>query len=137
MRIQITTLFHIAAIFSVATFTGCTTSKQASSQKKENIIVSSPQIAQLPSATVEEPVVVKSTSIPIESPAETLTMFKPFQFSDYDKANVRAHNHNPFYETDTLYISFNDYCMPLPDAKVISQYMTASRRNHTDRKSVV
>ena len=131
MRRQITTLFYIAAIFSAATFTGCTTSKQASSQKKENIIVSSPQIAQLPSATVEEPVEVKSAPIPIENPTETLIAFKPFQFSEYDKANVRAHNHNPFDEADTLYIAFNDYCMPLPGAKVISQYMAANRRNHT------
>ena len=128
---QVTTLFYIAAVVGTATFTGCTTSKQTSSQKKENIIVSSPQIAQIPSATADEPVAVKSTQIPIESPTETLIVFKPFQFSEYDKANVRAHNHNPFYEADTLYIAFNDYSMPLPDAKVISQYMAANRRNHT------
>ena len=131
MRKQVTTLFYIAAVFSVVIYTGCTASKQTSLQKKENIIVSSPQIAQLPSTAVDEPVAVKFTPIPFESPAETLAMFKPFQFSEYDKANVRARNHNPFYEADTLYIAFNDYCMPLPGAKVISQYMTASRRNHT------
>ena len=114
-------------------FSGCASSgKIGSSSKGGDIIVSSPQVKERPSVAVyEEKVEVKTAPIPIIEPTVKLLPFKSFNFTDSDRAHVRTRDHNPFNEGDTICISFENYSMPLPGAKVISQYMAANRKNHT------
>ena len=60
-----------------------------------------------------------------------LPLYREFIFTEYDRMHVRTINHNPFDVRDTMCISFeSNYCMPLPGAKIISQYMTPKRPTH-------
>ena len=86
----------------------------------------------IPEQALDVKAVANSIEISDEDTPFSLPPSYKFTFTEYDKAHVRTINHNPFEQSDTLYICFSSgYSMPLPGAKVISQYMAANRRTHT------
>ena len=115
-------------------FTGCTSSSKLASKKISNAVeekevkaiaaetapFSIPEVAE---AEVEENIEQEPLLIP----------YRELNFTEYDKSHVRTVDHNPFDVCDTMCVSFGGACfsMPLPGAKVISQYMTPRRPSHT------
>ena len=133
--IQLLFLFSIVIFF----FACASTSKIVDTKKTSNNLDPSVKVEIDPANSgilPEQTLDIKSIVNPIEISEEStsISSLPPYQFTftEYDKAHVRTINHNPFIQNDTLYLCLKrDYSMPLPGAKVISQYMAANRRTHT------
>lgn len=74
---------------------------------------------------------LKLAPIQIQEDEPSRNQHSPIKFSAYDMQHVRTNNHRPFKEQDTVLVQLkNEFSNPLPNAKLISQYM-GRRRSHT------
>lgn len=128
---KIISCLSISLLFSGCALSGKIAKKESSTPEMKQVL----EIGEIkPDIAVEDNKSLTSVPVPLEeSPVIALEAPpKKFNFTGYDMQHVRTVNHNPFEDSDTLCIFFNeDFCFPLPGAKAISQYMTSSRRSHT------
>ena len=74
---------------------------------------------------------LKLASIQQQDDEPQKSQHAPIKFNAYDMQHVRTNNHRPFKEKDTVLVQLkNEFSNPLPNAKLISQYM-GRRRSHT------